>query len=100
MTTPETTPASATVHLGRFSIRDADRQVGDDGGPALHVYGPCGDKEEEVLRFDCFAKEPHYHLGWSYRDEPFHRIAAADPFAWALAELGSDANRYLTAAEA
>ena len=87
--------AGGDLRLGRFRLRYALRHVGEDGGPTLHIYGPYQGREEEVLRFDCFDRVPHYHLGWSYRDEPFHRIDAEAPFAWALAELGTSMNDYL-----
>ena len=73
---------------GRFRLKVALRNVEDDRGLAIHVYGPTADSdEEEVLRFDCFEKEPHYHLAWSYRNEPFTRIESSDPFAWAISKL-------------
>jgi|TARA_B100000315_G_C14568917_1_gene584443 hypothetical protein len=37
-----------------------------------------------VLRFDCFYNQPHCHLGWSDRDEPFIRIETPDPLTWTL----------------
>ena len=73
---------------GRFEFAIAYRDVEIDHGLTLHVYGPTKDAaREEVLRFDCFAKQPHYHLGWSYRKAPFIPIDAADPFAWTLTQL-------------
>ena len=53
-----------------------------------------------MLRFDCFEHEPHYHLAWSYRSEPFIRIDATDPFSWALGKIGHDVNALLAAASA
>ena len=73
---------------GRFRFRVAFRNVEGDQGLAVHVYGPTADSaDEEVMRFDCFEKEPHYHLAWSYRNDPFVRIESTDPFGWALAKL-------------
>ena len=76
---------------GRFRFELAHRQVDGDAGLAIHVYGPTANSsEEEVLRFDCFEKQPHYHLAWSYRNDPFIPIESTEPFAWALQKLKSD----------
>lgn len=32
----------------------------DDSGPSIHVLG--AENGYEYLRFDCFAKDPHYHF--------------------------------------
>jgi hypothetical protein len=82
--------ASAGVTLGRFRFAVVYRHAGGDEGRTIHVFGPTrAEAEAEVLRFDCFKGQPHYHLGFSNRDVPFIPIDAADPFAWALAELGN-----------
>ncbi len=84
---------------GRFTFRVAFRHVEGDRGLAIHVFGPTSDsQEEEVLRFDCFEKDPHYHLAWSYRNDPFIRIDAGDPFGWALSKLAGDIQTLLQAA--
>jgi hypothetical protein len=76
------------------------RHAGDDEGLTLHVFGPAAGGEQEVLRFDCFRRQPHYHLGWSYRDEPLVPIAAADPFAWSLEQLRTNPQALLQRAHA
>ena len=45
----------------RFGIEF--RELGDDRGIAIHVLGDVGDEELELLTFDCFEQEPHYHYG-------------------------------------
>ncbi|MDD9942107.1 MAG: hypothetical protein OXU20_13765 [Myxococcales bacterium] len=39
------------------------------------------------MRFDCFDLAPHYHLGWSYRDESLIEIDSPDPFEWTMDAL-------------
>ncbi len=46
------------------------RTLGDDGGLAIHVLTDlCGSssheysEETEILAFDCFRLQPHYHYG-------------------------------------
>jgi hypothetical protein len=94
---PHTRVASSQrdVVLGRYRFRAVYRQVATDEGPAIHVFGPAGGSDEEVLRFDCFQSEAHYHLGWSYRDVPFIRIESSDPLAWVLDQLTSNLDALL-----
>ena len=81
----------STSANGRFRFKLAYRNVGDDRGLAIHIHGPTPSAEdEEVLRFDCFEKQPHYHLAWSYRSDPFIPINSSEPFEWALRKLRSD----------
>ncbi len=64
----------------------------DDEGICIHVYGNDleGD-DKELLRFDCFRINPHYH----YRNAPVgqnHRLeldftAEGDPLAWTLDKI-------------
>jgi hypothetical protein len=53
---------------------------------ALRVYGPLSGSQHELLRFDCFANRPHYHVGLSMggRIDP---IEAEDALEWSLATL-------------
>ena len=46
--------------------------------------------DEEILRFGCFERQPHYHIAWSYRNDPFIPIDADDPFVWAVTKLTKD----------
>ncbi len=88
------------LELGRFRFRLLARQAGGDGGITIHVFGPVASSQEEVLRFDCFEKRPHYHLGWSYRQESFVPIDAEDPLAWALDALRTRTPELLERADA
>jgi hypothetical protein len=81
--------------VGPYKLALVYRHVNVDEGPTVHVFGPVEGKEQEILRFDCFKKGPHYHLGIAYLNEPVHSIDASDPFAWVLAELGQNFPDYL-----
>jgi hypothetical protein len=67
------------------------RTAGDDGGPAIRVYGPTteGHSQRQLLRFDCFRRDPHYHYDPDGRDEHLNLegAAAADPVGWSLTQL-------------
>jgi hypothetical protein len=64
----------------------------DDRGVSLHVFS-AGDGEpaQELLRFDCFEEDPHYHyISWrAMTNEMLHLdpIADGDPLAWALERI-------------
>jgi hypothetical protein len=86
--------------VGPYQLALVHRNVGTDGGPTLHVFGPVAGADTEILRFDCFRKAPHYHLGISYRDTPVQPIEHQEPLAWVLSELSERFPDYLARAEA
>jgi len=63
----------------------------DDRGVSLHVVGEVDGVAREVLRFDCFVEDPHYHyVSWRAKaNEVLHLdpVADGDPLAWALERL-------------
>ena len=63
----------------------------DDRGVSIHVFAEVGGERQEVLRFDCFQEDPHYHyVSWSARsNEMLHvdPVADGDPLAWALERI-------------
>ena len=71
----------------RFSIEY--RNFGGDRGPAVRVWGPVGRNQVQVLRFDCFEDDPHYHYDPDNRNFHLHLNpeTVPDPVAWSLGEL-------------
>ncbi len=63
----------------------------DDRGVSLHVVGAVDGVRREVLRFDCFVEDPHYHyVSWRAKaNEVLHvdPVADGDPLEWALERL-------------
>lgn len=51
-----------TVDLAGLQFIITHRTLGDDGGPTIEVYGNVAGQRIQVLRFDCFHKQPHYHM--------------------------------------
>ena len=79
--------------LGRFVFSMERRDVGNDKGLTIRVLGPtASSQQEEVLRFDCFEKQPHYHVGFS---EPPVPIEAPDPFRWTVEKLRRELGQLL-----
>jgi hypothetical protein len=88
-TNPAERSGAKEIPAGPYRLSVEHREVSDDGGLTIHVFGPRDGAEEEILRFDCFRKTPHYHLGLSYRDEPHIVIEDPEPFDWSLRLLAS-----------
>tara|TARA_Y100001934_G_C11683469_1_gene464490 strand:+ start:85 stop:468 length:384 start_codon:yes stop_codon:yes gene_type:complete len=84
---PPNLEGAAERDVGEYRFALVNRDVGADGGPTVHVFGPVNGAREEILRFDCFRKAPHYHLGISYAENPVIAIESEEPLAWVLTEL-------------
>jgi hypothetical protein len=69
---------------------DHRRGIGGDEGLTFDVT-VASDKEEgaRILRFDCFSKTPHYHVGPAGKDSVHDMNAEgiADPVRWTLDQL-------------
>ncbi|MBT5108834.1 MAG: hypothetical protein HOM25_09140 [Rhodospirillaceae bacterium] len=83
------------------------RTLGDDGGLAIHVMAdlsgtPNGEnfEETELLAFDCFRKEPHYHYGPRNKNHRiyFDKTVVPDPLEWTLDVLKARKIRDMIAA--
>jgi hypothetical protein len=68
---------------------DYRRGVGGDEGLTFDLT-VAGEKDgARILRFDCFSKTPHYHVGSSGKS-PVHDMKAegiTDPVRWTLDQL-------------
>ena len=76
----------------RFGLELRDLANGD-GGLAIHVLsdlvGTTGDayaEETEILAFDCFREEPHYHYGPRNKNHRIYwdKTVILDPLEWTL----------------
>ena len=84
----ELIPAGAVT----FGLEYRVLHGGDEEGICIHVYGSdVAGQDKELLRLDCFKKEPHYH----YRNAPIKKnerlmldyTAEGDPLSWALDKI-------------
>ena len=84
-----------------LALRVELRALGSDGGATLCI-GPIGDDPEalEWLRFDCFDKNPHWHLAPSERDEIHPLVEAEDPVSEVFEMLDRDLPKLLKRAGA
>ena len=68
---------------------DYRRGIGGDEGLTFDVTVAGEPDGDRILRFDCFSKTPHYHVGSSPKS-PVHDMNAegiADPVRWTLDQL-------------
>ena len=76
---------------GTLRLNLEDRTGDGSGGPAIRVYGPTTDGQaaKQLLRFDCFRDDAHYHFDPEGRDEvsSLQGPDAADSVAWSLRQL-------------
>jgi hypothetical protein len=83
---------SRDLEVGGVRINVEYRRFGGDRGPAVRVYGDVDGRPVQLLRFDCFENDPHYHYAPDGRDD--HRKLSPqevpDPVAWTLAQLSGN----------
>ena len=97
ITRSDTLRPMAIFNLGPIRFVVEHRAVGADGGPTLRVCDQSGGRE--LLRFDCFAKNPHWHVDPS-GNEVIQKIeAAGSPIDWTLSELRGGLSALLARAE-
>ena len=55
-------------------------------GVSIHVLGDLDGEEKELLTFDCFDKDPHYHYGPRAKNQRLYIDTAAipDSIRWAI----------------
>jgi hypothetical protein len=86
-----------TFDLGPIRFEVEHRAVGTDGGPTLRVREVSG--ERELLRFDCFAKGPHWHADPGGNEVIEKITTTGSPIDWTLSELRGGLAAYLARAE-
>jgi len=79
---------------------DHRRGVGGDDGLTFDVTVAGDEAGARILRFDCFSKTPHYHIGPSGKDSVHDMITEGitDPVRWTLDQLKSRLSSLVTQA--
>ena len=76
-----------TIGVGelRFNVRYTRARTGDHG-PSLRIYGDVEGKPVQLLRFDCFEPEPHFHYDPDGKNNRIflNTTRATDPIAWTI----------------
>ncbi len=65
------------------------RDLLSDQGVCIHVLGDTDDDEHELLRFDCFDHEPHYHYGPQKRNQRLmlDKTTEGDSLDWTIQQI-------------
>ncbi|MYB95202.1 hypothetical protein F4Y43_15230 [Candidatus Poribacteria bacterium] len=79
-------------HVGGVELHVDERNFGADGGPSVRVYGETDGKNIQLLRFDCFRKDPHYHYDPSGKNDQRHldKASVPDSVAWTIEQLAQN----------
>ena len=78
--------------VGGVELCVDQRNFGADGGPSVRVYGEADGENIQLLRFDCFRKDPHYHYDPSGKNDQRHldKASVPDSVAWTIEQLGQN----------
>jgi hypothetical protein len=83
----ESIPAE-TPGLGASGLHFAVeyRNTRTDRGPSLQICGEIDGKAVQLLRFDCFENEPHFHYDPDGKNNRIflNKARASDPIAWTI----------------
>ena len=81
---------NTTINLGAIEVAMSYRaEIMDDQGLCVQVYSVVDGTDTEILRFDCFDQDPHYHYGPENHNVRIHldKTTAGHPFAWTISNL-------------
>ena len=78
--------------VGGVELHVDQRNFGSDGGPSVRVYGEADGENIQLLRFDCFRKDPHYHYDPSGKNDQrsLDKASVPDSVAWTIEQLGEN----------
>ena len=78
---------------GGLIFRIEYRRTADDHGPAIRVFGDVDGRRVQLLRFDCFDTDPHYHYDPTGRNVMFHLdpLTMGDPVEFSLSQIADNA---------
>ena len=84
--------ADKVFDVGGVELHVDQRNLGADGGPSVRVYGEADGENVQLLRFDCFRKDPHYHYDPSGKNDQRHldKASVPDSVAWTIEQLGQN----------
>src|SRR4030095_16178569 len=73
----------------RMTVAHRQGLGGSDEGLTFDITVGLEDEGKRILRFDCFYKNPHYHIGAS-SEQAVHNMkdeGVEDPVRWTLEQL-------------
>lgn len=81
-----------TFEAGNIWLTAEYRRFGGDEGFDIRVYALVDGNPRQILRFDCFKYQPHYHYDPLGRDEHVELAGygMSDALLWTLKQLTYD----------
>lgn len=79
------------INAGGVTFAIEYRRQGTDHGPAIRVFGNVDGERVQLLRFDCFATDPHYHYDPTGKNQLFHLdpLTIGSPLEFSLLQIGA-----------
>lgn len=89
-----------TFEAGNVWLTVEYRHFGGDEGYDIRVYARLNDSPRQLLRFDCFKYDPHYHYDPLGRDERIELAGygMSDALLWTMKQLTHHLPEMLTQA--
>ncbi|MBI3327421.1 MAG: hypothetical protein HYZ81_12065, partial [Nitrospinae bacterium] len=74
------------VGVGGLCFQVDYRKGATDRGPSLRIFGDVEGKSVQLLRFDCFEHEPHFHYDPDGKNNQLRmdKTKVSDPIAWTM----------------
>jgi hypothetical protein len=78
-----------TIEVGGLCFNARYSNLNADRGPSLRIYGAVEGERVQLLRFDCFEIDPHYHYDPDGKNTLLRLDAAkvSDPITWSMDHL-------------
>ncbi len=76
-----------SIDLGGLRFAVYYTEAGTDGGPTIRVYSDVDGEETELLRFDSFRVQPHYHAPASGHQTDLDVSKEGDALEWSLTQV-------------
>ena len=75
-----------TIEVGGLCFNVRYSNLNTDHGPSLRVYGGVEGKPVQLLRFDCFEHQPHFHYDPEGKNNQprMDKTKVSDPIAWTM----------------
>lgn len=92
--------SSHTFEAGNIWLTVDYRRFSGDEGYDIRVYARLNDQSRQILRFDCFKYQPHFHYDPLGRDERIELAGCdmSDALRWTLRQLSHHLPEMLTQA--
>lgn len=80
-------PDAKSIEAGGVTFAVEHRNFGGDKGPAIRVLGDVNGVLVQLLRFDCFENDPHYHYDPDGKNVVLHMSPEFDTASWSADHL-------------